>query len=397
MSRGPLSGMRVVEFTQIAAGPFAGLLLADLGADVIKVEPPEGDGMRGWPPQRPLADGAQMSLNFAALNRNKKSVVIDLKSPSGRAAGLDLAGAADVVIENYRPGVMGRLGLSLEALAERNRKIIYCSLSGYGQAGPDAHKGAFDVVIQAASGLMDITGEEGGAPAKCGVPVSDFVAGQYAALAIAVWFGTNPTRDSSVYIDCSMLESTLAISALQTSEYWGTNKPPQRLGTAHPRNAPYQAFETEDRPIIVAAGNQRLWVTMCEVIGRPDLVTDPLYLTQELRVAHHHQLQAELERELTKRPSASWAALFDEAGVPCTRLNNFAEALTLPQVAFRRFIQDVALPDGSTVPMTMLPFSVNGVNRYDLKPAPRLGQHTAALPELLRNWVSPVREGSARD
>ena len=267
--QGPLAGVRAIELGQIAAGPFAGSLLADLGADVIKIERPDGgDGMRSWPPISTAADGeAPYSENFASLNRNKRSVVLDLKDRTGVERLLQLAGVADLLVENYRPGVLERLGAGYEAVSARNPRIVYCSISGYGQTGPYAGKGAFDVTVQGMSGLMSVTGEPGGGPVKCGVPVGDFCAGLYAAYTITANLMRARETGRGARIDCSMLGSLIAVAALQTSEYFGTGKAPRLFGSAHPRNAPYQAFRASDAHFIIAAGNDRLFAQVCAAVG----------------------------------------------------------------------------------------------------------------------------------
>ena len=243
-SQGPLAGVRAIEIGQIAAGPFAGSLLADLGADVVKIERPDGgDGMRSWPPLSTAAGSeAPYSENFASLNRNKRSVALDLKDRADVERLMRLAAVADVLVENYRPGVLARLGAGYDAVSARNPRIVYCSISGYGQTGPYAHKGAFDVTVQGMSGLMSVTGEPGGGPVKCGVPVGDFCAGLYAAYTITANLMRARETGRGACIDCSMLGSLIGVAALQTSEYFGTGNAPRLFGSAHPRNAPYQAF-----------------------------------------------------------------------------------------------------------------------------------------------------------
>lgn len=242
-----LDGLRVVEFGQIAAGPFAGSLLADLGADVVKVERAQGgDGMREWPPLTGHGDEDMFSENFASLNRNKRSVALDLKDDRDQQHARELCALADVVLENYRPGVMRRLGLGYEALSAENPGLVFCSISGYGQTGPSASKGAFDVTVQAMSGIMSVTGEEDSGPVKCGVPIGDFCAGLYAGYTVLAALRRREETGEGAYIDCSMVGSLLGIAALQTSEYFGTGLPAKRLGSAHPRNAPYQAFRASD-------------------------------------------------------------------------------------------------------------------------------------------------------
>ncbi|EWS55836.1 Formyl-coenzyme A transferase [Methylibium sp. T29] len=246
----PLAGLRVLEFGQIVTVPFCGMLLADLGADVVKVENTDGgDGMRQWPPlMRAAPDAEAYSGNFASLNRNKRSIAANLKDPADVARVRDLCAAADIVLENFRPGVMQRLGLGYEALRERRPQLVYCSVTGYGQDGPYAKKGAFDVTVQAISGLMSVTGENDSIPVKCGVPVADFTAGLYAAYSILAAIMEVRRTGVGTQIDCSMLGCMLGISALQISEYFGTGRAPQRLGSAHPRNAPYQPSRAATSP-----------------------------------------------------------------------------------------------------------------------------------------------------
>src|SRR6185437_4754825 len=249
-----LEGVRVIEICNVAAGPFCGMLLADMGADVVKIEHPEGgDSLRSWPP---ITDG--FSENFAALNRNKRSITLNLKDADDVRLAKALIGDSDVLIENNRPGVMERLGLGYAACSGINSRLLYCSISAYGQSGPRSQEGGFDLTLQAMSGIMSITGEPGGAPVKCGVPLADFSAGLYAAFSIASALRGVANTGVGTHIDVPMLGATLAIAALQTSEYFGTGRDPVKLGSAHPRNAPYQAFKARDTWFGMAAGNNAL-------------------------------------------------------------------------------------------------------------------------------------------
>ena len=250
-----------MNFGQIAAGPYTGMLLADLGADVIKIEKPNGgDGMRAWPPFFENEEQGDYSANFSSLNRNKRSVAIDFKNQDELKVLKELCLKADVIVENFRPGVLEKFGLDYKTFSEENPQLVYCSISGYGQLGPFAKKGAFDVTIQAFSGLMSVTGEENGPAVKCGVPVADFAVGLYASYTIVASVYKAKQHGKGTYIDCSMLGSVLGISALQTSEYFGNGQAPKRLGTAHPRNAPYEGFNGYDKPFVIAAGTDKLWM-----------------------------------------------------------------------------------------------------------------------------------------
>ena len=311
MSTSPplLDGVKVVEFCQIAAGPFCGMLLADFGADVTKIEPPEGDGLRQWPP---ISDG--YSENFASLNRGKRSLALDLKQPADLARARALAMEADVLVENSRPGALRRLGLGWDWFAPRRPSLVYCSISAFGQTGPKAGAGGFDVTIQAAAGVMSVTGEPGGAPVKCGVPIADFTAGLYAAFSIAAMIARVRSGGPGGHIDVPMFATTLAIAALQTSEYFGTGRNPRKLGSAHPRNAPYQAFKARDDWFVIAAGNNRLWAAVCDVAGMPELLDDERFLTPTLRAANQLALKDLLEHALRRGGRRRLAGAFRRGG-----------------------------------------------------------------------------------
>jgi succinate--hydroxymethylglutarate CoA-transferase len=382
--KAPLAGLRVLEFGQIAAGPFAGSLLADLGADVVKVERAgDGDGMRQWPPLMGGPDDAsRYSGNFASINRNKRSITVDLKTPEDKATVIELARAADVVVENFRPGTLDRLGLGYDVLAEANPKLVYCSISGYGQTGPYARRGAFDVTVQAVSGLMSVTGDENGEPAKCGVPVGDFVAGLYAAYTIMAAVHRSQRTGRGGRIDCSMLGTLLGISALQTSEYFGTGRDPRRLGSAHPRNAPYRAFRAADKSFVVAAGNNDLWRRFCGVVDMPQLVDDPRFRTQELRARNQDELADVLARPFLRKNAGPWLTAFEEAGVPCAPINTYSEILADPQVEAMGLVRPLSLPNGVTTNTVTFPVPITG-HVTELRPPPLLGEHN---DEVLKEW-----------
>lgn len=379
-----LEGIRVLEFGQIAAGPFTGSLLADLGADVVKVERPGGgDGMRDWPPQTADANGEAFSENFASVNRNKRSIALDIKAEDDRAALYALCHEADVVVENFRPGVMARNGFDYERLAEANPGLIFCSISGYGQTGPYAGKGAFDVTIQAMSGLMSVTGEEQGGPVKCGVPVGDFCAGLYAAYSIVSALLKRQQTGEGAYIDCSMLGSLIGVAALQTSEYFGTGNPGRRMGSAHPRNAPYQAFKASDGYFVIAAGNDKLWREVCAAIDQPHLAERPEFLTQSLRARNQEALTEILEASFVTKTAAFWLAEMERRGVPASPINSYADVLRDPQVEHMGLIKELQLPNGVTTRTTGFPVSISGYDFSIKRPPPKLGEHTE---EVMREW-----------
>lgn len=380
----PLFGIKVIELGQIAAGPFTGMLLADLGADVVKVERPGiGDGMRTWPPLV-KNNGEVYSENFASLNRNKRSITIDFKDPEQLDQLKKLCTQADILIENYRPGVLKKIGLGYDDLKKLNPQLIYCSISGFGQKGPYATKGAFDVTIQAISGLMSVTGEENGPPVKCGVPVADFVAGLYAAYSISAALIRRNKTGEGAFIDCSMLGSVLGISALQTSEYYGTQIPPKRLGSAHPRNAPYQGFNAKDKPFVIAAGNDSLWRRVLEVTGLEHLADDERFKTQELRAKNQKELESILQQVFNQKSADYWINAFDDKGIPCAPINNFEEILNDPHVKSMNLIGDLSLPNGKKTKYIGFPISLTDFNFEIYYPPPKLGEHNE---EVFNDWL----------
>ena len=382
---GPLAGLRVLEFGQIAAGPFLGMLLADLGADVVKVERPgAGDGMRDWPPLMGENEDDRFSANFASLNRNKRSIAVDLKDPADVARLCRLCVNADIIVENFRPGVLRRLGLGYEDLRESNRRLVYCSISGYGQVGPYSQKGAFDVTVQAISGVMSVTGEGDRPPSKCGVPIGDFCAGLYGAYSILAALRRAESTGEGAHIDCSMQGSLLGIAALQTSQLFGTGTAPVRMGSAHPRNAPYQAFEASDKPFVVAAGTADLWRRFCAVVERPELAEDPRFLRQELRARNQHELVAEVQPIFARSTADEWLTRLDAAGIPCAPVNDYEEALAEPQVEALGLLHDLELPNGVRTRTVGFPVGIDGYAfKVDRSP-PRLGEHTE---EVMGEWL----------
>ena len=380
-----LAGLRVIEFCQIAAGPFCGMLLADQGADVIKVEAPTGDGMRNWPP---LTNG--YSENFASLNRNKRSIALDLKESSAQAQARALCLSADVVIENFRPGVMARLGLAYRDLAGDAPKMVYCSISAFGQEGPRAQEGGFDVTLQAIGGVMSVTGEPSGASVKCGVPLTDFAAGLYAAYAIATAVAAVRTGAPGRHIDVPMFGTTLAIAALQTSEYFGSHRDPVKLGSAHPRNAPYQAFRCKDGEIVLAAGTDELFRKACDCLGLTSIVTDPRFASTALRAANQRELQTLFEQALTRYTPDESLARLRAAGVPCAPINSYSQALADPQVAHYGWVQPLGLPNGETTQTMSYPLGKSVPIR---RRPPALGEHTEEiLKEISSELTQPAEK-----
>jgi crotonobetainyl-CoA:carnitine CoA-transferase CaiB-like acyl-CoA transferase len=394
----PFFGIKVVEFCEVASGPFCGMLLADMGAEVIKVERDKvGDSMRAWPP---LTNG--FSENFASVNRNKMSIALDLKEAHDRAIARKLALTADVVIENYRPGVMGKNGLGYAELSQERPSLIYCSISAFGQTGPRAQEGGFDLTIQAASGLMSVTGEPDGAPVKCGVPVADFSAGLYAAFCVAASLRKVHMSGKGEHIDVPMLGTTLSVAALQTSEYFGTGQNPKRLGSAHPRNAPYQAFRAKNGYFAMAAGNDRLWRSVCEVVERPDLASDRRFITTATRAEYQCELKEILEKKFVTREPEEWIAAFTSAGVPASPINQYSDILKDAQVAHMGWVRDIVLPSGASTKTFISPILLSGKNIEVRSSPPRLDEHRRKILESIvekeslvaREVAGSFRQGS---
>jgi succinate---hydroxymethylglutarate CoA-transferase len=385
---GPLAGVRVLEFGQIAAGPFCGMLLADLGADVVKVEKPDGgDDMRRWPPlvEGPDPAAGRYSENFASVNRNKRSITVDLKSPQAVSRLRRLADVADVVVENFRPGVLPRLGLGYSALRETNARLVYTSVTGYGQTGPYAERGAFDVTVQAVSGLMSVTGEPGRDAVKAGVPVGDFVAGLYAGFATLAAVMTARSTGQGAQVDCSMLGALLGVAQLQTSEFFGTGRIPSALGSAHPRNAPYRGFRASDAPFVIAAGNDKLWHSVCDAVDNAALKTDARFLSQELRARNQGELFDLLQPVFATRTLAHWLAEFDRRGVPYAPINDYAQILADPQVAHLGLVHPMTLPNGRATHTVGFPVQISGFDFRLYRSPPALGAHNA---EVEREWLA---------
>ena len=348
----------MLEFGHVAAGPFASSLLADLGAEVIKIEPPAGDQMRGWPPK--AYDGKGYSLNFASVNLGKTSVFANLKDSTEWSEVASLVERADVIVSNYRPEVLGRLGFGFDRLsAERpDEPFVFAEISGFGAASPFADVGAFDVVIQGMTGLMSVTGEKDGPPVKCGVPIADFVTGLYAAMSVIAWLPVARRESRGVHLEAPMFDCAMAVSALQTSEYWGSGIDPVALGSAHPRNAPYQAFEATDGWFTIAAGNDKLWQATQHAMEL-DKLADPRFDTQLSRVAHQEELEALLQAEFTTGSRDYWLDRLRAAGVPCGPVVGYSEALASEHVTDTGLVEHVDVEDFGPMPFVRFPVKVD--------------------------------------
>jgi crotonobetainyl-CoA:carnitine CoA-transferase CaiB-like acyl-CoA transferase len=338
---GPLAGLRVIDCSTVLAGPYCTMLLADLGADVVKVEPPEGDATRGWGPPwvGSEKDGSRTAAYYLAVNRSKRSLRLDLRVAEGAAILRRLLADCDVLVENFRPGALGRLGFGDSVLAELNPKLIHLAISGYGSTGPDADRPGYDFVLQAEAGLMSITGqpdEDGGRPTKVGVAITDVATGLQGAVAVlAALAGReregSPAHDLGQRIDVSLLGSTLAILVNQAQNAFVLGTSPSRRGNAHPNIVPYETFDTADGDVAVAIGSERQWPRFCEALGLGDLAADPRFATNETRVVERVALRSILAERFLTKTSSDWLARFEAADVPAGPINDIASAFAMPQ------------------------------------------------------------------
>jgi formyl-CoA transferase len=376
MSTGPaaLEGIRVLDVTQVMAGPFCAMQLCDMGADVIKVEPPGGDSTR----YMAGASGTD-SPGFNAVNRGKRGIVLDLKTVRGQQAFRRLVDRTDIVIENYRPGVMRTFGLDYQSLAVDHPALIYTSISGYGQTGPYASKGGFDLIAQGISGLMSVTGEPGRPPAKVGVPLTDLGAALFAASAIlgALHYRTRTGRGQ--YIDTSLVEAGIALSVWEAAQYFAEGVVPEPLGSAHRMFAPYQAIRCADGYITLGAANDRLFHWLCELLGHPEWTAVPEYANATLRVRNRGALIGLIEDITMQQPRDYWLAQFDAAGIPCGPINDYAEAFEDPQVRARGMTMELDHPVLGRLKTLSPPVKMSETPPVVRGRAPLLGEHTAEV------------------
>ena len=366
-----LDGLRVLDVTQVMAGPFCAMQLCDMGADVIKVEPPEGDSTR----RMSGAQGTE-SPSFNAVNRGKRGIVLNLKMPAAQDAFRRLARRSDVLIENYRPGVMKSFGLDYASLSADNPGLIYASISGYGQTGPSAAKGGFDLVAQGLSGLMSITGEPGGPPVKVGVPLTDLGAGLFALSAILAALYYRHRTDRGQYIDTSLVEAGVALSIWESAEYFSTGAAPQPMGSAHRMTAPYQAVRCADGYITLAAANDRLFRRLCELLGHAEWTTNPDYADDTHRVRHRAKLAALIESVTRTKPRDHWIALFELNGLPCGPINNYAQVFADPHLLARGMVVETDHPTLGRLKTLGSPLKMSETPPITGRRAPLLGEHT---------------------
>lgn len=375
---GALTGMRVLDLTQVMSGPFCTMLLADFGADVIKIENPDaGDQTRkSWG----YAVQGEDSRAFLALNRNKRSVCLDLKSEQGREDFYELVRTADVVVENFRPGVTKKLHIDYEVLAEINPQLIYASISGFGQSGPYSSRPGYDLIAQAMSGVMSITGEPGGAPVKSGIPVADLGAGMFCAYGILAAYAGRARIGRGQYVETSLFEAALAMSVWESVEYWATGEAPKALGSANRMSAPYQALRTKDGYVTIGANNDGLWRRLCAALELDDLLNDERFANNNLRMAHRAELAAILEQKFVQRVTDDWVETLLGAGVPAGPIRDYHQVLDEdPHVKARGMIQEVLHPVEGRVKVLGSPIKMSGTPASVRFAAPLLGEHTTEV------------------
>lgn len=383
-SRGPLDGIRVVDCSTVLAGPYCTMLLADLGADVVKVEPPEGDATRGWGPPwvGDEAAGTRTAAYFLAVNRNKRSLRLDLRTDAGRDVLRRLLARGDVLVENFRAGGFERLGFSEAALSQLNPDLVHLAISGYGISGPDASKPGYDFVIQATGGLMSITGAADDGPTKVGVAISDVVSGLFGAVSVLAGLLAKP-RAGGQRVDVSLLQSTLAVLVNQAQNAFVTGRSPGRRGNAHPNIVPYETFRTVDGEIAVAVGSERQWPRFCAALGTPELATDPRFAINGARVEHRAELIPLIAARLATATSAEWLARLDAAEVPAGPLLDVLEAFATPQARAVRARVPMTHAALGAVDQVRSPFDFSATPASIRTPPPLLGEHsTDVLAEL---------------
>ncbi|MGB8812071.1 MAG: CaiB/BaiF CoA-transferase family protein [Paracoccaceae bacterium] len=370
----PLAGIRVIELARILAGPWAGQTLADLGADVIKVEAPEGDDTRRWGPPFVDREGDRSAAYFYATNRGKRSVIVDFRTPEGQEIVHQLVADADVVIENFKVGGLAKYGLDYAALQKVNPKLIYCSITGFGQTGPYAHRPGYDFIIQGMAGLMSVTGEPDGQPQKVGVAVTDIFTGVYAATAILAALHQRGTTGTGQHIDMALMDVAASIMANQAMNYMVSGTPPGKMGNAHPNLAPYAVFDCADGWIIIATGNDAQYQRLCALLDLPNMANAPAFATNADRVANRVAMTDALTAATSVRSKADLLAACEAQGVPAGPINDLAEVFADPQIIHRGLRLEI-----QGLPGLRSPFTFSDADLALDRPAPKLGEHQAEI------------------
>jgi crotonobetainyl-CoA:carnitine CoA-transferase CaiB-like acyl-CoA transferase len=380
-ARAPLDGVRVIDFTRILAGPFGAMFLGDMGAEVIKVEEPgKGDDTRGWPP----FIGGEATY-FLSVNRSKKSLTLNMKAPEGLAILRKLIAKADVVLENFRPGTMERLGVGYESLRSINPRLVYCAISGFGESGPEASRPGYDLIVQGESGVMDLTGFPDGPPVKVGNSIADLVAGMSAAQGITLALLARERTGRGQKVEIGMLDVMAALLTYQAGLYWNAGGRPGRRGNQHPSIVPYEVFRAEDAYLTLGVANNSLWEKACRALGREDLARDPRFDTEAKRVSNRDVLVPLLNELLSTRPAAEWLTRLDQAGVPVGRIKTVAEVCESPHLEARGMVVRLKHPKAGSITVMGVPVRLHETPGAATTPPPLLGEHTdEILTRLLR-------------
>jgi crotonobetainyl-CoA:carnitine CoA-transferase CaiB-like acyl-CoA transferase len=403
MMQQPLEGIQVLDITRAMAGPYCTMMLGDLGADVIKVEQPgRGDESRGWGPPfvgEPYGPYPGESAYFIATNRNKRSITINLKSAEGQDVMRRLAGVSDVLVENFRTGVLDKMGLGYEDLRALNPRLVYCSISGYGRTGPYAERPGYDFIVQAEGGLMGITGPEEGTPYRLGVPIIDITSGMFAATAILAALRARDLTGEGQLVDVSLLDAGVALLSNVASNYLVGGAAPPRLGNAHPNIAPYEAFRARDRWFALAAANERQWAILCDTLGRPNLKDDPRFTTNGARVSNRPALVEALNEAFATRNADEWLADLREAGLPCGPINAIPDVFDHPQAQARSLALETEHATAGPVRLAGFPYKLSQTPADVHRPPPLLGEHTdevlVGLLDYSADDVASLRERGA--
>jgi crotonobetainyl-CoA:carnitine CoA-transferase CaiB-like acyl-CoA transferase len=368
----PLEGLKVLDFTRVLAGPFATMILGDLGVEIIKAEPLNGDESRSWPPILEKGESGY----FLSLNRNKKSITLNLKDPRAQEIVFQLAGKVDIVIENFTPGVVKRLGIDYEALSREHPGLIYCSISGFGQHGPYRDKRAYDPIIQGMTGIMSITGERGRSPVKIGIPITDLVAALYAVIAIQSAYIQKIKSGKGQYIDIALYDSILSLLTIMAMQYFATRENPGRWGLDHIHRVPAKAFETKDGHYVqVAATNEVMYPKFCELLGLQELIDDPRFDTNAKRVANRDEIMPLLEQKMRQKTRDEWLQLFEEAKLPCGPILDFNEVFTDKNVLEREMLFTLEHPIEGLIEQLGFPFKFSQTPAEASLRPPLLGEH----------------------
>jgi crotonobetainyl-CoA:carnitine CoA-transferase CaiB-like acyl-CoA transferase len=368
---GALDHLLVLDLTSHLSGPYCAMMLADHGAEVIKIEPPQGDSARAMPP---FVNGE--SAPFMTWNRNKRSVVLDLKQPADKDALLRLVDQADVLVENYRPGVLDRLGLGWPELHRRNRRLILASISGFGQTGPYSARGGFDLITQAMSGLMSTNGPADGPPHRLPIAISDVTAGMFLAFGVLAALEARHRTGEGQHVETSLLEAATSLAVYESAHYFATGTRPERIGQAHRGSSPYQCFQTADGYITLGASQQKFFQQLCALVDAPELLSDPRFATNAERVAHNDALVAALGEKLRTRPSAHWLAALEKLGIPAGPVLYYDEVFTNPQILARDMVMETNHPVTGPFRTMGVPVKLSATPGSVRQAAPRLGEHT---------------------